>query len=107
MINIKNKLKYVDVYIHDDCVDFTPSSINKGKSLMEIIDFLNLKMPDNKKISNDEIIVFGDSLNDESMFNLNFNNTFIRSSFDHLEGDKYKYVNTIIEQLVKEIDKDE
>lgn len=104
---MRHKLENIDVYIHDDCVDFTPSSINKGKSLKEIIDILNSKLPDYKKISENEIIVFGDSSNDESMFNLNYNNTFIRSSFDHIKGDKYKYVNTIIEKLVKDIDKNE
>ncbi len=97
---LKNKVKSIDIYLHEECVDFTPSNINKGNSLEIIINYLNSELPDNEKISSDEIIVIGDSSNDIPMFNLNYRNIFIKNSFDGIKGEIYDSVDKIIEEIL-------
>lgn len=100
---MKHKVENIDIYIHGDCVDFTPSTINKGNSLQAIINYLNSDLSKDNKIQHEEIIVVGDSSNDEPMFKLNYRNKFIRSSFEDIKGDKYKYVNKLLEEILEGI----
>lgn len=99
---IRHKVQYVDVYLHEDCVDFTPSSINKGNSLLEILDLLNASKSDKDKIKDNEIVVVGDSSNDVPMFNLNFHNAFIRNSFKHIKGKRYKYISQVLNEIMED-----
>lgn len=96
---IRHKVNHVDVYFHDDCIDFTPKGINKGKALESIIEELNKNQKDN--IKKKEVYVVGDSSNDVPMFKLGFNNAYIRSSFPDIKGKSYKYLNWVLEEIMK------
>lgn len=98
---MKHKVESIDIYLHDDCVDFTPSSINKGKALLKIINNLNSKLSEDEKITNNSIMVVGDSSNDVPMFDLNFRNVIIGTSLKEIKGEREKYVGKVINNILK------
>ncbi|MCD8569832.1 MAG: Cof-type HAD-IIB family hydrolase [Geovibrio sp.] len=51
---------YISAYYHSDCMDFTPSHINKGEGLKTLLEMTGF--------SADETWVFGDGENDFEMF---------------------------------------
>lgn len=60
IINLCNKLKLKFNRFSEYCIEITPIEFEKSKGIKEIIKYLN--------ISKDEIMAFGDDLNDISMF---------------------------------------
>ncbi|QAR33941.1 HAD family phosphatase [Geovibrio thiophilus] len=63
---------FISAYYHDDCMDFTPSNINKGAGLSTLLEMTG--------ISQDNTWVFGDGENDFEMFRTAGNSVCVGSN---------------------------
>ncbi len=84
--------KTVDIFIsHKNVIDIMPPSINKGNSILALLDHLNVKP--------DEIACIGDSFNDLSMFAVTPNCYAMSTAHPDVQAKAYTVVDHVHEAI--------
>ncbi|MFD2925165.1 HAD family hydrolase [Halobacillus naozhouensis] len=84
--------KTVDIFIsHENVIDIMPPSINKGNSVLALLDHLNVKP--------DEIACIGDSFNDLSMFAVTPNSYAMSTAHPEVQAKAHTVVDHVHEAI--------